>query len=244
MKPTDTIGDDVTLYRGDCLAVLPTLAPDSVDVVITDPPYNVGKNYGEHDDSMPRDAYLDWLGKVLAECRRVSRDGVIYTPGTANVFDVPQVLAAAGLRPHRMLGWHRREFAGDLWRGGPAICWEPVVWATKVESPFYNRIFGHWGRDFLAVDCVRMDPMRKVHPCPKPPEVMKWLNGLFCRSPGLVLDPFMGTGTVGDEAMKSGRGFIGIELDPTHYATSLRRLTYATGNGPGQLFAGLTENAI
>lgn len=199
-----TEADPVKVICGDALEVLRTLPGGSVDLVLTDPPYNVGKAYDGYGDSLPPGAYLDWLAEVLTECGRVSRDGVVFFPGVLNLFDAPALVARAGLRPVRLLGWHRREYAGDLWRGGPAICWEPVVWASKCDAPFYNRIFGAWGRDFLVIDCVRMDPMREKHPCPKPPDVMRWLAGLFCPRGGTLLDVFAGTGTAGVAALRVG----------------------------------------
>lgn len=53
----------------------------------------------------------------------------------------------------------------------------------------------------------------------------------------VILDPCMGSGSTGLAAMKEGRPFIGIELDPAHYSTARRRLVTATGAGPGQLLS-------
>lgn len=69
--------------------------------------------------------------------------------------------------------------------------------------------------------------------------VCQWVRDFT--DPGeTILDPFMGSGTTIAAAIREGRKAIGIELDQTHYATALRRLTHATGTGPGQLFAGIT----
>ena len=67
------------ILLGDCLALLRAMAPASVDVCVTSPPYNIGVAYGRHDDRMPRDAYLAWMAEVGAELARVLReDGSLF----------------------------------------------------------------------------------------------------------------------------------------------------------------------
>lgn len=213
----------ITLYCGDCREVLPLLEP--VDAVITDPPYNVGLIYGDgHDDNKPIDEHIDWLARILTACGEVSRDGVVFFPGVVNEFRVHRLLPGPGLRPIRMLGWHRREFAGDLWRGGPAISWEPIIWASHAPAPYFTKTFGHWGRDFCLVDSIHGDPLKAVHPCPKPYRVMRWLVGLFVPDAGSVCDPFTGTGTTLVAAKESGRAAIGIEIEPRYCEIAVKRL--------------------
>jgi site-specific DNA-methyltransferase (adenine-specific) len=65
-----TTGSQIVVHA-DCLVHLATMAPASVDVVMTSPPYNVGIEYRQHQDNMPRDAYLAWLADVGAAIRRV-----------------------------------------------------------------------------------------------------------------------------------------------------------------------------
>lgn len=216
--------DGITLYHGDCRDVLPLLEPESVDVILADPPYNVGKAYGVHDDAMTPVDYRAWLVEVLALCAKVTRDALLYFPGAKNVFDAADVLALTPLRPVRMLGWHKKEYAGDMWTGGPAMSWEPIVWASKAERPHFNRIFGAWGRDLLVVPSTHGDPLRKLHPCPKPPEVLRWLIGMFVPEDGSLVDPTAGTGTALLAAKDANRRAIGIEIEERYCAIAKRRL--------------------
>lgn len=218
----------VDLRLGDCLQVLPQLESGSVDVVITDPPYNVGKNYASHDDNMSWSDYHAWLREIYTECARVSRNSVVFFPGTKNVLDTAAVLVRTGLIAHRILGWHKKEYAGDKWIGGPANCWEPIVWAVKDgEKPVYNKLFGRLGRDFLVVSSTHGDPDIPAHPCPKPAPIMAWLVGLFVPPDGTCLDPFMGTGRTGVACAKYGRNFIGIEIDEGYFKIAERRIREA-----------------
>ena len=139
--------------EGNCLPLMAEMEPRSFDAVITDPPDNVGKDYGtDHSDRLSADEYRAWLHEVLRACARVSRGPVVFFPGLANALDAAEILKGTGLRVHRLLGWHKREFAGDKWNGGPAMCWEPIVWATAEPTPFFNRVYGNAGRDFLVVN--------------------------------------------------------------------------------------------
>ena len=88
----------ITLYCGDCRDVLPLLAAEAADLVLTDPPYNVGKRYGQHDDKMPPDEYAVWLAGILSAAAAVTRDGLVYFPGCINAFGVAEVL---GKTPYR-----------------------------------------------------------------------------------------------------------------------------------------------
>ena len=214
----------VTLYHGDCREILARLESDAVDAVVADPPYNVGKDYGVHDDNMAPGEYRSWLTAVLALCARVSRDGVVFFPGTRNVLEVPIVLASTPLRFVRMLGWHKKEYAGDKWTGDPAMCWEPIIWASVLPAhAYYNRIYGMAGRDFLVVPSTHGDPFAAVHPCPKPGSVMSWLIGLFVPEGGTVLDPTAGTGTTLWAAKESRRRAIGIEIEERYCEIAAKR---------------------
>jgi hypothetical protein len=71
------------------------------------------------------------------------------------------------------------------------------------------------------------------HPTQKPLALMRWLVKLACPPGGLVLDPFLGSGTTALACLETGRGCIGVERDPTYYAIAQRRLAAARG----ELFA-------
>lgn len=222
---------EARLILGDCLEVMAGMDPDSIDAIVTDPPYNVGKVYGDYADSLPAAEYLDWLRAVYLEASRLSRDAVVFFPGTRHLLDVKEMLAGTGLGVVRLLGWHKKEFAGDLWLGGPAMCWEPIIWASKRERPFFNKLYGANGRDFLVVPSTHGNPYKGPHPCPKPLPVMKWLVNLFVPAEGSVLDPFMGSGTTGVACTDTGRDFIGIERVPEYLEIAKARIDAATRQG-------------
>src|SRR4051794_9805098 len=104
------------VLQGDCLDILAAWPPGAVDAVVTDPPWNLGQDYGPHDDAMPPGAHVAWLGEVLAASARVARGPVVFLPGAHLLDRVPELLARAGLGHLATVTWHK-----------PAA--EPVVWA-------------------------------------------------------------------------------------------------------------------
>ena len=69
---------DQNIIQGDCLGILKGLPKDSVDLVITSPPYNIGVAYKTYQDRRPRDAYLKWLAEIGKQLHRVMRDGASF----------------------------------------------------------------------------------------------------------------------------------------------------------------------
>lgn len=64
----------ITYFNDDCMKILPILPATKYDVVVTSPPYNLGIDYNQYNDKMPRDAYLDWIESVGVEIKRVLND--------------------------------------------------------------------------------------------------------------------------------------------------------------------------
>jgi DNA modification methylase len=199
----------LTVVRhGDCLRVMRTMPDAVVDAVVTDPPWNWGKDYGGHDDAMPADRYLRWLARRLAECARVSRGPVVFMPGARNLHLLGVVLGHAALHLGGMLWWGRAEDAG--------VVPEPVVWAVR-------RPGGSPAAAAAWLGAHRAPPApRARHPCPKAAALMRRLVALATPRAGTVLDPFCGTGTTLRAAAALGRDAIGIEVNRTYCRAAAR----------------------
>ena len=97
-----------TVIQADCLNALPGLAAESVDAVVTSPPYNIGVAYRSYHDRQPRQAYLDWLAQVGCQLRRVLKpDGSVFlnVGGTSTDPWLAQDVAGA-FREHLVLQNH------------------------------------------------------------------------------------------------------------------------------------------
>lgn len=94
------------IHKGDVLTFLPTLAPDSAQIVIADPPYNIGKDFGNNSDKMPMPEYLAWCDTWIAQCLRILKPN-----GTMFIFGFSEILALILARiptdvNRRWLIWH------------------------------------------------------------------------------------------------------------------------------------------
>jgi site-specific DNA-methyltransferase (adenine-specific) len=76
------------VLHGDSLEILPTLKSDSAQIVIADPPYNIGKDFGNASDKQPMDEYLEWCDKWITECLRILKPN-----GTMFVYGFSEILA-------------------------------------------------------------------------------------------------------------------------------------------------------
>ena len=84
------IGDQ-TVIVGDCVEALAALPPESVDVVVTSPPYNIGLNYRSYDDGGDRGAYLAWLGEIGRLVHRVMKDDASFFLNIAGTCSDPWI---------------------------------------------------------------------------------------------------------------------------------------------------------
>ena len=201
MKPYYEHGG-ITIYHGDCREVMPGL---EADVVVADPPYGI--NY---DGGKSHHAAQD-LGRVL---------------GDDAPFDPSPLLGFKDV-----LVWGANNYAQDLPRQGQWYVWDKVIknglnvriaecefaWHLKGTKP---RVFRHlWSGAFRASEHGR----RSQHPTQKPEALMRWCIERV-KTPGTILDPFMGSGTTLRAAKDLGRKAIGIELEERYCEIAANRL--------------------
>jgi DNA modification methylase len=194
--------DNIALYHGDCRDILPTL---TADVTLTDPPYNVGMDYGDGVDDK-RDDYEAWCAEWFALCP----EPVILTPGVVNL--------AMWLRikqPRWVCSWVKpnQSSASALngWNG-----WEPVLMYGKHRKPV--------GQDFWIVP-VSQQREAAGHPCPKSELFWRQLLMDVALPSDVVVDPFCGSGTTLVAAKRLGRKAIGIELREQFCELIVKRLS-------------------
>lgn len=235
-----------TLYRGDCLEILPTLA--GVDAVITDPPYSSGgftrgdrtmstKTKYLQSDSGNRDALNDFTGD--------NRDQRGFHFWSALWASAALRASKAGAPACFFTDWRQLPVSTDYMQAGGWV-WRGVVpWAKPTYRPQMGRFGAQceylvWGSNGPMpldrdVGCLpgffdHSSPQQRQHVTQKPVEMMREIVQVV--PPGaLVLDPFMGSGTTGVACAMSGRQFIGIELTPDHFDIACKRIEDAQRMG-------------
>ena len=94
------------VLQGDCLQLLPTLEDNSAQIIIADPPYNIGKDFGNDSDKQPMDEYLAWTEQWMAECFRVLKpNGTMFIYGFSEILAL--ILSRVPYHIHRRwIIWH------------------------------------------------------------------------------------------------------------------------------------------
>ena len=190
--------ESVTIYNADCREVLPTL--DKVDLVLTDPPYGIGLEYGEDvDDS--QDTHFEWFATVLP---------LLIESGAATVFTHRQEAVRHIEGWNKLAIWNKPMSFGFA-RGGWLPHWEPIF------------IYGNLPTKGVP-DVFNINPAKpNGHPAPKPVELMsKIMVGFNAQT---ILDPFMGSGTTLRAAKDLNRKAIGIEIEERYCEIAAKRMS-------------------
>lgn len=223
----------VRLYNADCLDILPTLEPGSVDAVVTDPPY--GLELGKANDSRQDCSHL---GKR-------SYDNYDDTYENFISLIVPRIKAALTIadRAAVFTGPHIHEQGNPDAIGGiyhPSAIGR-TSWGFKNFLPvlFYGTAPDLNQGSYPTVLYSTAVAPKNGHPCPKPLAWMEWLVKLTTREGETVFDPFVGSGTTAIACMRTRRNFIGCEIDSGYHATAERRIEAERNRHP--LFAGVAE---
>jgi DNA modification methylase len=216
--------------------LLPALPTDCVDAVVTDPPWNLGRQYGRRTDRLPDSDYVHWLNRVFTECSRISRGPVVACIGSHNTHRIGRLLAGTGLQVAHRLAWYRQPDGPEA-----VIVCAPAGWTAAAH------LLERADRVLRTTGEARR---RWGHPVPKPVPVMAALVRLACPAGALVLDPFAGVGSTLVAARAAGRRAIGIDLEESFCRTTADRLRRgdrsshsgsvpALGNGGAQVAGGI-----
>ena len=214
----------VKLIHGDCLDVLRKMKDKSVDAVVTDPPYGIGFLYrdGKEVASTPDD-YAAFLLPIVAECKRVARDGAFFAVWQTQLNfryfwdwfgDGIHIYVAAK-------NFVQMRKTAINYGYDPVVMWYQDGDKLRPNSP-KRSVDYHVGDTASIVS----DPSRieKGHPCPRPLDTVKTILKNFTKPKGDVFDPFMGSGTTGVACVMTGRNFIGIEIDEGYFKIAERRI--------------------
>lgn len=241
--PIPLYADDlVRIYCGDLLEVLPALPPESVDLVVTSPPYNVGAAYDRCQDALPYPGYLGWVQRWATELLRVAAPSgrlAINVPldttrgGQRPVYgDILHVFQQAGWIYRTTIIWNETNISKSIARGSVDSCAAPHIIAPVEMIAIFFR--GDWRRppskgqrsDLAHDEWLRWtnglwtfsgeSAKRAGHPAPFPEELPRRLIKLLSFPGDTVLDPFLGSGTTCWVAKVLGRRSIGIDLSAAY----------------------------
>lgn len=231
----------IDVRQGDALQVLAGLPDNSIDLVLTDPPYGIDYCSGRQGvdrktsittrtDRVIRPCYFSGIAndKVvpvawLSEVFRVLRpDSALYVFAHWRTWgQLAEAVVAAGFTLKNMIVLRKSNHGmGDL-KGGYAPKHELLLYAAKGA---HRLRCAPRQTDVWDVP-VRFSGAKRAHPNEKP---LAWLIPPILNSSdpdGIVLDPFCGSGTTGEAALRNGRCFVGCDIEPQWVTATLERLT-------------------
>jgi site-specific DNA-methyltransferase (adenine-specific) len=245
--------DAVTLYQGDCLALLPQLAVRAT-CIFADPPYflsnggitcHSGRRVSVHKGDWDVSGGLDEIHRFnhswLSACRHVLEpDGTIWVSGTSHViYSVGFAMQQLGFKILNSITWFKSNAPPNLSCRYFTHSTETILWAAPTANSKHRFNYqdmksmngGKQMRDVWQFQAPgAAEKAFGKHPTQKPTRLLERIILASTKPGDLVLDPFSGSGTSGVASIRHGRRYVGIELDPAYLELSRRRLQGETAD--------------
>lgn len=226
------MNEDIKLWHGDCLELMKCISENSVDLIVTDPPY--GMNFQSHRrkeiyDKIANDVNLDWISDFYNQCFRVMKDNTaIYSFCSWHKIDDFKSEFEKHFTLKNILIWVKNNHgSGDL----------KASYSPKYEFILYGNKGRRCFEDKRYEDVLNFNKTRNIyHPTEKPTDLIEFLIKNSSRQGDVVLYQFMGSGTTGVACVNTNRKFIGIELDYKYYEVACNRVNEAINNKQLKLF--------
>ena len=236
----------MTLINGDCIRALNSLSNDSVDLTLTDPPYNLGNFMRERDTNLIKMrenffgnagwddlSFEDWvinMNSFFSEQARILKSGgaLVVFMSLIRVESIMQIAKNNGLYYKTTGIWHKTNPMPrnmNLHFINSIEGWVYFIKGKRTGTFNNNENAIH---DFIESSSTPKNEKKYGgHPTQKPEKVMQHFIELLSNPSEVVLDPFMGSGTTGVVAKNTNRSFIGIELQKDYFDIALKRISDA-----------------
>lgn len=252
------------IHLGDCVELLRQLPDECAQLVIADPPYNLGPRFGLEKEWIRDSKWLPWCEEWLGECQRVlASDGNLFVYGIHHYLCYLQVhLYKIGMRYRRQIIWfYQNGFSSN--RKSLATHYEPILWFSKSDDYFYGEMRepykslerlkhpvikngkswtpnpdGRMAGDVWEIPTLagRRFRQEKVdHPTQKPLVLTDRIIEHFSEEGRLVVVPFAGSGTECVSAKTHRRHFWGSEIKPAFVELARARVALSGEIAEGQL---------
>jgi site-specific DNA-methyltransferase (adenine-specific)/modification methylase len=239
-KPKQFTHDRYSIRRDDSRRYLESIPSQSVDLILTDPPYNLSP-YSTGNISLSWRKTLNndlarWDEEAFEPAHWVSEftrilkpDGNLFAFTSYNLLGKWHQAFDPAFDTFQFMVWHKTNPAPKIFRAGFLNSCELIVcaWNKKHVWNFLSQKAMH---NFIETPiCMGNERLKgsQAHPTQKPIRVLQHIIDISTRPDAVVLDPFMGVGSTGVAALQSGRRFLGIELDSNYFDAAKERLRLA-----------------
>jgi len=229
------------IFNEDVLAGIGKIPNESIDLIIADPPYCLGKDYGNNSDKKSPSEYLEWSKKWIdAVIPKLKNTGSFYiflswrySPEIFSFIKTRLTMINEIIWDRRVpsMGGSTRRFSSvhdnigffvktkkyyfDL--DAVRIPYDPKTKKARTRSIFVGKKWlevGYNPKDVWSVPRIHaQDPERENHPTQKPLEIIERIVKASCPEEGIVLDPFMGSGTTAAACVINNRKYVGFEVN-------------------------------
>lgn len=229
------------IYNEDCLKTMSSIPDNSVDLIVTSPPYNKNAHasasgtdkswsalrgrqipYDVYSDDMPQDKYEDWQKEVMSECIRVLK------PHGSLFYNHKDIIVNGVIIPpkwvydfnvHQQIIWNRgSSLANDPHYFQPIT--EYIYWIVKEPK----NVFFDKSKSVFRQNIWRINTDKNKHPAPFPLVLVENCISCCSKKGDLVYDPFMGSGTTAIAALLLERNYIGSEISPQYVEMANKRI--------------------
>lgn len=245
--------DNSIVVLGNCLDNLRKIDSNSIDLIFADPPYNIGKDFGNNKDKWNSTyEYIEWCKQWIKECFRILKDnGTFYFMTATQFMSYLDVYVSENYNVLSRIIWSY-DSSGVQSKKIYGSLYEPILMCTKKKSAKYTfnyqeiMVEAKTGAQRKLIDYRKKIPTpyntKKVpgnvwnfnrvrfkmeeyenHPTQKPEALLERIILASSNEGDIVLDPFSGTFTTSSVAIKLNRKAIGMEINMEYYKIGIRR---------------------
>jgi len=233
----------IELYLSDAVEFLETRGNETVDLVLTDPPYNVSRkgsklvtidngvkryislDFGEWDYNYDPSLFLAHVPRILNQFGSL----IVWT--SEELYGVYRKWAGENMCPKQMLVWEKTNPIPQFRKTAYRQATEIAMWASKTNKMGNNFTFGRqedmkniWKHPITGGKERISDENGVRHPSQKPLSIVQAHVTTHCRADGLVVDPYAGTATTAIACLRTGRNFSGCEISEKYYNMAVARI--------------------
>jgi modification methylase len=231
------------IYNEDCLETLKRMEDNSIDLVVTSPPYNkawygnwAGKawnvggkiNYDKFSDAMPPQEYENWQKELISECLRVLKP-------SGSMFYNHKDIITSGLIVHPKWVYDYNVRQVIVWDRGSSPMLNDMFFMPNTEYIYWiaknpKEIYFDKEKSGYKSTVWRVNAESNPnHPAPFPLKLIRSMIASSCPDNGIVYDPFMGSGTTAVATIQvgGGRKYIGSEISPNYLEYANKRIAIA-----------------
>ena len=219
------LNENIELIQGDCLELMKNIEDESIDLVITDPPYGINltpqrENGKFKNTKVINDDNLNWLSTLVDELYRVSKNTVCIFCGWQTI-DKFKLAFEKKFIVKNILVWNKDWFGmGNNYRPNYELIL--LLCKTNVKTKSKNK------SNILTYR--RLSPQKMKHSCEKPIPLLEDLILELSDENNIILDCFMGSGSTGEACLCNNRKFIGVEIDEKYFNIAKDRIEKCLDN--------------